>query len=97
MAIPEDARAARRSRRFRSARDFETSSSQIGDVDPFDEAVLGKARLLVCGNARGRSRAAKVADADELMRMLGIHPSQEPLQPPLTALAANRPRIRGGG
>lgn len=75
MTVSDDAkRAARRNRQFHSARDFETSSSQIGDPDPLAEDIKGRAQRIVAGNARGRSKAARVADAEMLMRMLGVHP-----------------------
>lgn len=83
MTVTDDTRAAKRQRQFHSARDFETSASQIGDVEPFAESVRRKAQLIVAANARGRSLKAKVADAEELMQMLGIHPSQPPLTDPL--------------
>lgn len=80
---PPAGRSAHRQRQFHSARDFETSASQIGEVEPFAESVRRKAQLIVAGNAKGRSRKAQVADADELMMMLGVHPSQPPLTDPL--------------
>ena len=80
----DDVRKAKRERQFHSARDFETSASQIGEVEPFAEGVQRKAQLIVAANARGRSQRAKVADAEEMMRMLGIHPSQPPLVDPLS-------------
>jgi hypothetical protein len=72
-------RTAHRQRQFHSARDFETSSSQIGDIEPFSEQLRRKAQLVIAGNAKGRSRKAQVADAEAMMRMLGIHPDQ-PIQ-----------------
>lgn len=75
MTVTDDLRAAKRQRQFHSARDFETSSSQIGDVDPMEDDMKRKAQMVIAGNARGRSKAARVADADQLMRMLGVHPN----------------------
>lgn len=91
-----DARTARRERQFHSARDFETSASQIEDVEPFSEQLRRKAQIVVCGNARGRSRAAQVADADTLMRMLGVHPGQPVLDDPLTGPSPSF-QLRHGG
>jgi hypothetical protein len=73
----EDIRAAKRTRQFHSARDFETSSSQIGDVDDPGEEIKRKARTIVAANARGRSRKAQAADATTLMEMLGVYPGQD--------------------
>ena len=77
MTVADDVRAARRERQFHSARDFETSASQIGDVDPIGEEMKRKAQLIIAGNARGRSKAARVADATLLMQMLGVHPDDD--------------------
>lgn len=78
-----DDRDAKRHRQFHSARDFETSSSQIGEVEPLSDQVRRKAQLIIAGNARGRSKKSRIADAENLMQMLGIHPSQPPLEDPL--------------
>ena len=64
-------RTENRQRQFHSARDFETSSSQIGDVEPFAEAVRRRAQIVICGNSEN------IEDATELLSMLGVHPSQE--------------------
>jgi hypothetical protein len=51
-----------------SQRDHEARTSEIGDVDPFDEDVKVRARYLVAGNS-------DTADECQLFwRMLGIHP-----------------------
>lgn len=73
----EDVRAARRRRQFHSARDFEASSSQIGEVDDPGEDIKRRARAVIAGNARGRSRKAQVEDATLLMQMLGVYPGQD--------------------
>jgi hypothetical protein len=78
-----NSRDANRERQFHSARDFETSSSQIGEVEPFSDQLRRKAQLIIAGNAKGRSKKAKVADAEEMMRMLGVHPDQPSLADPL--------------
>lgn len=83
MTVADDtARKAKRERQFHSARDFETSASQIGEVEPFTEQLRKKMQLIVCGNAQGRSRQAQVEDAENLMRMLGVHPDQPPVFDP---------------
>lgn len=74
MTVTDDMRAAKRERQFHSARDFETSSSQIGDVEPLGDDLKRKAQLVIAGNAKGRSKKAQVEDATLLMRMLGVHP-----------------------
>lgn len=70
----DDVRAAKKDRQFHSARDFETSASQIGEVGPLAEDIKTKAQRIIAGSAKGRSRKAQVADATLLMRMLGVHP-----------------------
>ena len=77
MTVTDDIRAAKRERQFHSARDFETSSSQIGEVPEPGEDIKRKARHLIAGNARGRSKKAQAADATLLMQMLGVYPGQD--------------------
>lgn len=77
MTVADDVRAAKRERQFHSARDFETSSSQIGDVEPLGEEMKRKAQTIIAANAKGRSKKAQVADAELLMRMLGVHPDDD--------------------
>lgn len=77
MTVADDIRAARRERQFHSARDFETSASQIGDVDDPGEEIKRKARAIIAGNAKGRSKKAQVEDASLLMQMLGVYPGQD--------------------
>ena len=76
MTAAKDARKAKKERQFHSARDFETSASQIGEVEPLSDQIRTKTQMIVCGNAKGRSAVARRADAEELMRMLGVHPEQ---------------------
>lgn len=76
MTVADDIRAAKRERQFHSARDFETSASQIEDVDPPGEELKRKAQLIIAANAKGRSKKAQAQDAAMLMRMLGVHPDQ---------------------
>lgn len=92
---PIDERAAKKQRQFHSARDFETSASQIGDVDPLQDDTRRKMQLIIAGNAKGRSKKDRLADATELMMMLGVHPSQpadtDPLSAPIPGF-----NLRGG-
>lgn len=74
MTVADDVRAAKKDRQFHSARDFETSASQIGEISPLAEEMKTAAQRIIAGNAKGRSRKAQVADAELLMRMLGVHP-----------------------
>jgi hypothetical protein len=74
MTVTDDVRAAKRERQFHSARDFETSASQIGEIAPLGEEMKRKTQLLIAGNAKGRSKKAQREDAELLMRMLGVHP-----------------------
>jgi 2-succinyl-5-enolpyruvyl-6-hydroxy-3-cyclohexene-1-carboxylate synthase len=78
VASDADARAAKKQRQFHSARDFETSSSQIGEVEPFADHVRRKAQLIICGHSEN------VEEAEEMMRMLGVHPDQPSLADPLS-------------
>ena len=71
MTLPDP---SKKDRQFHSARDFETSASQIGEVDPFEDDIKTKAQRIIAGNAKGRTKKAKVEDAETLMRMLGVHP-----------------------
>ena len=91
MSVADDVRAARRERQFHSARDFETSASQIGDVDDPGEEIKRKAREIIAGNARGRSKKAQVADATLLMQMLGVYPGQDfdPTENPIVPQSPN--------
>lgn len=95
MTVADDTRKAKRERQFHSARDFETSASQIGEVEPLSEQLRRKAQLIVCGNAKGRSAKARRADAEELMRMLGVHPDQPPSFDPLVGPSPSF-QLRGG-
>lgn len=88
-------RKAKKERQFHSARDFETSSSQIGEVEPLSEQMRKKAQLVICGNAKGRSAKARREDAETLMKMLGVHPGQ-PLAFDPTVGPAPRFQLRGG-
>ena len=92
----QDTRKAKRERQFHSARDFETSASQIGDVEPLTDQLRKKAQLIVCGNAKGRSAKARREDAEELMRMLGVHPDQPALDDQTVGPAPSF-QLRNGG
>lgn len=74
MTVADDIRAAKKERQFHSARDFETSASQIGEIGPFAEDIKAKAQRIIAASAQGDGIAAQAADAALLMRMLGVHP-----------------------
>lgn len=95
-ATQDEVRAAKKERQFHSARDFETSASQIGEVEPFTEQLRRKAQLIICGNAKGRSAKARRQDAEELMQMLGVHPDQPPSFDPLVGPSPSF-QLRHGG
>lgn len=77
MTVADDLRAVKRQRQFHSARDFETSASQIGDVDPVTDDTKRRTQLIIAGLAVGKTLAEQVADAALLMRMLGVHPDDD--------------------
>jgi hypothetical protein len=93
MTLTDDIRAAKRTRQFHSARDFETSSSQIGEVDDPGEDIKRRAREVIAGNARGRSKAARVEDATLLMQMLGVYPGQD-FDPTAPTIVPQSPQMR---
>lgn len=84
MTVADDVRAAKKERQFHSARDFETSASQIGDIEPLGEEMKRKAQLIIAGNSENAE------DAATLMRMLGIHPD-DTFDPSLSALVPTSP------
>lgn len=87
MSITDDIRAAKRQRQFHSARDFETSSSQIGEVDDPGEDIKRKARLVIAGNS------ADADDAALLMQMLGVYPGQD-FDPTAPTMVPQSPNMR---
>lgn len=96
MTVTDDtARKAKKERQFHSARDFETSASQIGEVEPLSEQMRKKAQLIICGNAKGRSKKAQREDAETLMKMLGVHPDQPPAFDPTVGPTPSF-QLRGG-
>jgi len=50
---------------------------ECGECEPPSTETLQAAARLVCANARGATREEQVADASELMAMLGLMPGQE--------------------
>ena len=87
MSITDDIRAAKRQRQFHSARDFETSSSQIGEVDDPCDDIKRKARLVIAGNS------ADADDAALLMQMLGVYPGQD-FDPTAPTMVPQSPNMR---
>lgn len=59
------------------ARDSRAMTDLVENFDPLTGDQMNAMRLLIAGNAKGRSKKAKVEDAENLMKMLGVHPSQE--------------------
>jgi len=57
-------------------RDSRAMTDLVEDFDPLTAEQIGAMQRVIAANAKGRSRKAQVADAEELMRMLGVHPSQ---------------------
>jgi hypothetical protein len=60
--------------------DFQQRTSECEYFSPPDIDQIDKARLVVCANA------TDAEDAEELLRELGIHPSQEGVFDPVLAL-----------
>lgn len=58
-------------------RDSRAMTDQVEDFDPLTGDQMGAVRILIAANAKGRSKKAQVEDAVELMKMLGVYPSQE--------------------
>ncbi len=50
---------------------------EIEDCDAISEEVKSAVRRIVCAYAEGVDHAARVADAEELMRALGVYPGTE--------------------
>lgn len=57
-------------------RDSRAMTDLVEDFDPLTADQITAMQRIIAGNAKGRSRRAQVADATELMLMLGVHPSQ---------------------
>ena len=51
--------------------------TQVEECDPPSQEVKDKVRQVICGYAAGSDHATEVADAELLMKMLGVHPSQD--------------------
>jgi len=67
---------AKRERAFHSAKDYETSASQIGDIEPPSESIKNRARRVAAEQLVRREPDATAKDLAELLMMLGLHPSQ---------------------
>ncbi|QWT30504.1 hypothetical protein OLP41_gp100 [Mycobacterium phage I3] len=70
----DEVRAAKKQRAFHSAKDFETSASQIGEIVPTEPSAKRKASIAVADYV-ARSGLDR-SEIPELLMMLGIHPSQ---------------------
>jgi len=58
------------------ARDSRAMTDTVENFDPLTDGQITAMQRIIAGNAKGRSRKKQVADAEELMMMLGVHPSQ---------------------
>lgn len=56
---------------------MEAMHHQVEEVDPFSEETRDAVRRLCCANAKGETLAEQLADAEELMKHLGVHPAQQ--------------------
>lgn len=86
MTVSDTTRKKNRERQFNSARDFETVSSQIGEIAPATNKIKDHARRVVAANAVGDSLPEQVADTEMLLRMLGIHPEQPDFVDPVSPI-----------
>lgn len=50
---------------------------QVEDCEPIPEEQKAAVRRLISANAVGENLASQVADAEELMKALGVHHSQD--------------------
>jgi hypothetical protein len=50
---------------------------QVEDCDPIPDDTKDKVRRVVCSYAEGDTVGDQVAAAEEMMMMLGVHPSQD--------------------
>lgn len=57
-------------------RDSRAMTDLVEDFDPLSDQQITAMQRVIAGNAKGRSKKAQVADAEQLMLMLGVHPSQ---------------------
>lgn len=69
LSATEEARDAKRQRAFHSAKDYETSASQLGDIQATTPSAKRKAAIVVAANV-------PPAEISEMLMMLGIHPDQ---------------------
>lgn len=65
----EEARDAKRQRAFHSAKDYETSASQLGDIQPTEPDAKRKASVVVAANV-------PPDEIIDILMMLGIGPGQ---------------------
>lgn len=57
-------------------RDSRAMTDLVEDFDPLTDDQIAAMQRVIAGNAKGRSKKARVEDATELMLMLGVHPTQ---------------------
>lgn len=65
-----------RQRAFHSAKDYETSASALGEIEPTPASAKDKARVVAAEQLLRREPDATAEDLTELLNMLGIHPDQ---------------------
>lgn len=58
------------------ARDSRAMTDLVENFDPLTGNQITAMQRIIAGNAKGRSKKQQVADAEEMMMMLGVHPSQ---------------------
>lgn len=66
----------KRHRAFHSARDYETSASQIGDIEPLTLGTKDRARRVVAEQLMLRDPDLTADVLAETLQMLGLHPDQ---------------------
>lgn len=59
------------------ARDSRAMTDIVENFDPLTGNQIAAMQRIIAGNAKGRTKKQQVADAIDLMMMLGVHPSQE--------------------
>ena len=67
--VEDKTRADKRQRAFHSAKDYETSASQIGEIPPTEPSTKRKASIVVASMVPRE-------EIEDMLKMLGLHPSQ---------------------
>jgi hypothetical protein len=69
LSSTEEARDVKRKRAFHSAKDYETSASQLGDIQATDTSAKRKVSIVVAAHV-------PKGEVEDILLMLGIHPTQ---------------------